>query len=237
MTNQNINDLLAKAEEAIDRKDLQGAGFILKHVIEQDFTNQNAWRMLHNLLAPNEPIDQFRYSFSQKYYPSKINLLDGVTDQRDKNVNLPESESNIGKKKCPYCAETILADAIVCRFCGRNLTGESPDVIDKKQSKLNKKIPELEKSLASWERYLQEQKQLEDDAKRQVNWAWVGIIIGIFLSPIIIGIIIIIAGVLALSTNGKKRDNARNNQLQALKHIEGIKQSLSQVRAELRMLK
>ena len=40
-------------------------------------------------------------------------------------------------KKCPYCAEIIKAEAVVCRYCGRELSNKEDREISNKENKDN----------------------------------------------------------------------------------------------------
>jgi hypothetical protein len=40
---------------------------------------------------------------------------------------IKELEIGKGNKRCPYCAETIRVEAVVCRFCNRNLPQSSAE--------------------------------------------------------------------------------------------------------------
>lgn len=136
-------------------------------------------------------------------------------------------------KKCPFCAEEIQLEAVLCRFCGRDLTGESPEVVSLKRTTITQELAALEKKLMSWEHYLQEQALLAQQAGRQVNSGWISVIVGLFLIPIFIGIIIAPAGFLTIIRHGAKRNDSEKNQSQAREKIGIIRARIIELKTEL----
>lgn len=51
----------------------------------------------------------------------QLESVSEIPEPKSTLVGAPLVEESEATKKCPYCAETIKADALVCRFCGRTL--------------------------------------------------------------------------------------------------------------------
>lgn len=140
-------------------------------------------------------------------------------------------------KACPYCAEEIQEAAIVCNHCGKDLTKKYSEDITQKRFQFVQKQAEYEKTIISWERYIQEQSHLAQQAGRQFTWSLVGLIVGIFLIPLYgLGLILVIAGILAAITQSGKRREAERNQAKARRDIETLQKLIIQIKTELATL-
>lgn len=73
--------------------------------------------------AGNYPnIDLINQETLARYHSkAKANLMPDMRDQQIQRVS-DSKESAGSKKRCPFCAELIQGAAIVCRYCGRNVS-------------------------------------------------------------------------------------------------------------------
>lgn len=67
--------LLSKIEDALWVGDQHTASILLHKILLQDFTNHQAWLLLHSMRGGNQTLKDFQHSFAQKFYPQLAHLL------------------------------------------------------------------------------------------------------------------------------------------------------------------
>jgi hypothetical protein len=147
---------------------------------------------------------------------------------------VPTSD-NRPKRKCPYCAEEILTDAVICRFCGREVN-QTDESAKRKAIKLvmQKQLDELEKWINTNDRYIQEQMEIVRNANSSTTWGWVIFILGLILAPVLVGIVICIVSLINVNKNSKLKNDANAAILNARNNEEKVKNRIIELKSSIR---
>jgi hypothetical protein len=74
-THDKTISFLDKAEQTLLINDKGATAILINLVLRQEFTNERAWKILHQLTGSKQSFEVFQNEFSHKYYPDKAYLL------------------------------------------------------------------------------------------------------------------------------------------------------------------
>lgn len=70
-----VGSLVAQAQIAWKAGDRRNSGLLIQKILKLDFTNAEAWQLLHEQYGNGKSLADFQKTFAEKYYPTKAHLL------------------------------------------------------------------------------------------------------------------------------------------------------------------
>ncbi len=99
MADRKLTRYLAKAEKAYRKNDRQKGAQLVDKILQKDFNHRGAWELLFTLYGNDQSFENFRFTFAQKHYPKKIQLLKKLPEALSDQEKKPSFFNRIFKRK------------------------------------------------------------------------------------------------------------------------------------------